>query len=424
MTPFSAIITPESVSFTSPDGRVTNIDSSHKNWEKILDGIRELQRETRADPLSPAVAELHDKLSELADAGNAKGINAAGHGRVVVKQGVVYYDDEPIRSAITDRIIWGLSEGFDMLPYMRFLDNAMDNPSARAVDEMYGFMEKHNMGITDDGYILGYKKIRENFTDIWSGKFDNSPGQTIKMRRNQVDDNPTRTCSKGLHFCSMAYLPHFGSGPGHRIIIVKVNPRDIVSVPLDYNHAKVRCCEYTVLSEYTGDDKDDLLGSKAVWSDEDFEDHEWDDEEDDDQWDEEDGVMSSPAMETDVTDLSDEDFIDRLTTNTETKVEPAVEDNFGLSPFDIAKFYTASEESKPVPLSEEGGDMRQIMDTIESPSTDDGEAMRELIDVVVDHMDPPPATIEQLKPTPEQMSALRNMLVAFNPPEEGNEPKE
>ena len=100
------------------------------------------------------------------------------------------------------------------------------------------------------------------------------------MQRNKVDDNPNRTCSKGLHFCSMSYLPCYGTAPGNRIVIVKVHPRDRVSVPVDYSHAKVRGCRYEVLSEYTGDDKADYLGSKAVWSDDDWADDEDESDED------------------------------------------------------------------------------------------------------------------------------------------------
>jgi hypothetical protein len=289
MNPFSAIITPQSVSFTTPEGKVHNIDSSHKRWDDIIAAIKKLQTALKFEkdnqlgffPPSEVGSskDCYAALAALVDEG-AK-IAAAGVGRVTVEGGIVYYDGEVVRNPITTRIVWGLSEGFDMTPYMLFLDNSMENTSARAVDEMYSFMERNNMGITSDGYILGYKKVKSDFTDIYSGKFDNSPGQIVEMVRNKVDDDASRTCSKGLHFCSMSYLPHYGSGPGDKIVIVKVHPKDIVSVPIDYNHAKVRCCRYEVLSEYTGDDKDDLLGKKAVWSDSDFRDEDdWNEIED------------------------------------------------------------------------------------------------------------------------------------------------
>jgi hypothetical protein len=284
LNPFSAIITPQSVSFTSPEGKVYNIDSTHKKWAEIIAQVKVLQSTLKAlrdgegwlekfglsGIEDHSVEEEWDALMDLVD--DATKINEAGEGRVVVEGGIVYYEGEAIRSPLTERIIWGISEGFDMTAYMNFLDNAMDNPSKRAVDEMYSFMEQHSMGITEDGYILGYKRVKDDFKDIYTGTFDNSPGCVVTMKRNRVNDDARKVCSQGLHFCAMSYLPSYGVGGGNRIVIVKVNPRDIVSVPIDYSFAKVRCCEYTVLSEYEGDDKEDLLGTKAVWTDSDFSD--------------------------------------------------------------------------------------------------------------------------------------------------------
>ena len=66
------------------------------------------------------------------------------------------------------------------------------------------------------------------------------------MERNAVDDDKDRTCSAGLHFCSKDYLNHFG---GERIMILKINPRDVVSIPSDYNDSKGRACRYEVIGE-------------------------------------------------------------------------------------------------------------------------------------------------------------------------------
>ena len=286
MSPFSAIITVNSISFTAPDGRVHVVLSTDDLYAEVCEAVKILQKAIRyveengdADNPYGDVDDLHLALADVLES-KTKQINSAGDGKVRVIGGVVYYGDEPVSSTITERILWGLSEGFDMEPYIRFLENCMENPSKRAVDEMYSFMEKHNMGITDDGYILGYKRVRENFKDIYSNSFDNSPGQVVEIRRNKVDDDTRQTCSYGLHFCAMHYLPSYGTSNGNKIVIVKVNPRDIVSVPLDYNHAKVRTCRYEVISEYTGSDKEDFLGTKAVWSNSDFY-HDAEDDDDD-----------------------------------------------------------------------------------------------------------------------------------------------
>ncbi len=322
MTPFSAIITPQSVSFTGPNGKVYSVEKDHPNWEDILEKIKEIKAQLNGkwsddfsifekfgitidnfDSHKRDVSDLLEELIDLVDVSHT--INELGAGKVVVRNGVVYYENEPINLLITERILWGISQGFDMTAHMLFLDHSMNNPSSRAVNEMYRFMEQNRMGITEDGHILGYKRVRADFKDIYTGTFDNSPGQIVEMKRNKVNDNPTETCSHGLHFCSMSYLPHYGAYPGNKVVIVKVNPADIVSVPIDYGNAKVRCCRYEVMSEYTGTDLEDILTTKAVWSDDDDFSNDADNRDDDvfgsDYWeeDDEDGSFGSDYWEED-----------------------------------------------------------------------------------------------------------------------------
>ena len=125
----------------------------------------------------------------------------------------------------------------------------MENPSLRAVEELYGFLEVCMLPITEDGHFLAYKKVRSDFKDIYSGTMDNSVGQVLDMPRNSVDEDKDRTCSSGLHFCAKSYLSHFGSwnSSGNRVVVVKINPRDVVAIPSDYNNAKGRTCRYEVV---------------------------------------------------------------------------------------------------------------------------------------------------------------------------------
>jgi hypothetical protein len=156
------------------------------------------------------------------------------------------------------------------------MENLMLNPSKRAVTELYGFLEKNSLPITPDGHFLAYKKVRFDYKDCHSGTMDNSVGTVVEMERNAVDDDKDRTCSTGLHFCSQGYLNHFG---GERIVIVKINPRDVVSIPSDYNDSKGRACRYEVVDEIDKDKADEAFArsvqataapSASVLSDEDL----------------------------------------------------------------------------------------------------------------------------------------------------------
>ena len=170
---------------------------------------------------------------------------------IAIQNGVVTFKGQSIDNSLTTRMLGMLDEGFDLVPMAKFLENLMDNPSYRAVTELYSFLEKGNMPITPDGHFMAYKAVRADFKDIHSGTMDNSIGQVVEMSRNGVDDDKNRTCSAGLHFCSFEYLPHFACAQGH-VVLVKINPRDVVAIPADYNDTKGRTCRYEVTGEYEG----------------------------------------------------------------------------------------------------------------------------------------------------------------------------
>jgi broad specificity phosphatase PhoE len=57
-------------------------------------------------------------------------------------------------------------------------------------------------------------------------------------------------------------------------MICKIDPADVVSVPLDSEHQKVRCCKYEVVGEYDGD----LIPAVVDYYDD--EDDDWDEDDD------------------------------------------------------------------------------------------------------------------------------------------------
>jgi len=136
--------------------------------------------------------------------------------------------------------------------FLAFLENLYQNPRNTIAERLYKFLEVGNMPLTEDGYFLAYKKIRADWKDIHSGTMENKVGMTVEMPRVLVNDKDSETCSTGLHFCSYSYLGQFGSaGAGNRVVVLKINPADVVSIPANYNDTKGRCCKYEVLSEIT-----------------------------------------------------------------------------------------------------------------------------------------------------------------------------
>lgn len=182
--------------------------------------------------------------------------------RIVVTRRSVTLDGEPVHSALARRMIDIANTGLPLDPWVKFMQNLYLNPAEYARDELYQWLEESDLPITDDGHFLAYKKVRDNFRDIHSGQFDNSPGKVVTMPggRPAVDTDRHNTCSTGLHFCSRGYLPHFGGyGGGNVVVLVKINPADVVSIPSDYNNQKGRTWRYEVIQQVNLDG--------AVWDD-------------------------------------------------------------------------------------------------------------------------------------------------------------
>ncbi len=210
------------------------VDASHPNFNTVL---QELQNKT----------EDEDALLKLVSVRTfMQGLKI---GNVRVGTDAVYYKDQIVHSHLTSRILDIVSKGLDPAPWCLFLDNLMLNPSKVAVDELYLWLEKSRMPITNDGHFLAYKKVRDDYGSYYdNGQTANALHTYIEMARNQVDDRRQNTCSQGLHFCSWDYLPHYQGGQG-RVLVVKINPGDVVSIPSDYDNAKGRAWRYYIFDE-------------------------------------------------------------------------------------------------------------------------------------------------------------------------------
>lgn len=216
-------------------GKQFIVNSSHVNYRNIV-----------------AAVKSHDEDALLAALDLRETIRSGSDGRVVVDSRGVMFDGQPLHSALANRIHQLFTNGFDVAPLMAFLTNLDANPSKRAVDELYGFLEACNLPITEDGHFIAYKMVNADYTSIYDGSFRNDIGTVVEMTRNRVDDNKDRTCSQGLHFASRYYVESGGYGSrnaGHRLVAVKVNPADVVSIPSDYNNSKGRACKYLILEE-------------------------------------------------------------------------------------------------------------------------------------------------------------------------------
>jgi hypothetical protein len=237
MSNVSFIITNSGIINMVKDGKPLSVASDHMNYARIIYALRSKNYD------------VLDTLINVAEGIRFAANESTGAGNVEIKDGLIFYKGFIVDNSLTRRIIEMIKKDFPFQPMVNFLENLMLNPSARAIMEVYSFLEANSLPITEDGFFLAYKRVKEDWKDFYTGLIDNSIGATPNMPRREVDDDCNNTCSRGLHFCSLAYLPHYQGGHG-RAIIIKINPKDVVSIPTDYNNAKGRCCEYEVIAEH------------------------------------------------------------------------------------------------------------------------------------------------------------------------------
>jgi len=210
------------------------IDSGHINFEAVVKAIREWDFDTAVE-----LASIKNFLKTVTG------------GDVAVSEEGVTYRGELLNNYLASKMMHFFKEGLPVQHYCTFLSNLMANPSMTARKELYLFLEAADLPVTEDGCFLAYKAVRSDFKDIHSGTYDNSPGTTLIMARHDVDDNRNVTCSYGFHAAAYEYAKNFMQHDG-KMVAVKINPADVVSVPADYKNQKLRCCLYTVMFEVPG----------------------------------------------------------------------------------------------------------------------------------------------------------------------------
>lgn len=186
------------------------------------------------------------------------------------KENLIWFKGERIPHKINQRMLKMAQNGESPQSLANFWRRLQKNPSHRSVTQLYDFLSHHNIPIDEDGYILAYKSVRRDYKDYHSGRFDNSPGTVNEMPRNRISDDPRASCAEGFHVGAMDYVRGFFGG--ERIVICKVDPADVVSVPYDSISMKMRVCKYEVIGLYGADLPDTTYNEE--WEDEEIEDEE------------------------------------------------------------------------------------------------------------------------------------------------------
>lgn len=239
------------VSVFYADGNTVTIPESHPKFKEIIALlVSGDSTEETVKGLVNVLAETGNRLSRLSE-------------RVTVSATNVFFDGDPLRIELADLILElaGARNDEKLKPLLNFLEKASTNPSQRSIDELYNWIAKGDLTITEDGYFIGYKGITRNgagepvsihsgraFVDDveHTGQIPNPVGAVITMPRSEVGDNQNLSCSTGLHIGTHSFAKGFARNGD--TILVKIHPRDVVSVP-NHDASKIRVCRYEVIGK-------------------------------------------------------------------------------------------------------------------------------------------------------------------------------
>lgn len=218
-------------------GDMTTVPSDHDKRDEILQALNSGDYD-RAINLADRTVAVRKFLSQ--DEGVA----------IVDDDGFVTIDGQPIDAEVGQKAIDMMEEGLAPTPLINFLQLLQLNPKASIRQELLPFLAANDFAIDEDGLIVAWKKVTTasdgSLTDPYTETLDYTPPRTVTMPRDQVDDDPTRSCAPGLHFATWDFTYNYTAGS--RVVELRVNPRDVVSIPTAHVR-KGRACTFHIERE-------------------------------------------------------------------------------------------------------------------------------------------------------------------------------
>lgn len=276
------------------NGQTVTVDrSSTSSFDDVVEAIN---------------AKDYDRAIELANPARAIETFYADDdsGTLEIRNNSVLFNGTRLAPALEDRLIEMHRHRLPLGPLTNFLARVQANPSATSRRELYLFLEGNRLPLTADGCFMAYKSVLRwssdmtvndepltqddsgrpfadgDYRSIATSNENGLPtrlriGDRLEMDRGNVDDRRENTCSFGYHFASLGYASSWYHGHD-AILLMKIDPADVVSIPHDYGNQKGRTCAYEVAGvhferteENHKDEVEDTLSESPVYDGVDYE---------------------------------------------------------------------------------------------------------------------------------------------------------
>lgn len=245
-------------------GRPVRISNDSPKYEELLNAFDDgLDGEALEEVIEEIVTREEEEMVQA-------GFDAAGQ----------TYEGHILPTFLIKRIEQLKDQGIPTQTLVPFFKNFSENPSFELATlenlnndkfGLYDFLSVKDLPITTDGHFIAYRGVG---SDLWSkngnpetrviqgkvneaGRIYNELGATIEVHRADVNPSRAACAAQGLHVGSLSYAKSWGQ----RVIVCKVNPKDVVSVPSSEN-SKCRVCKYEIIGEFKEEYKSPVVEVK------------------------------------------------------------------------------------------------------------------------------------------------------------------
>lgn len=244
-TQYAAMGSGDSISLWSSTEGSISVRSDNESFEQIKKMLKAGNVADAWDLAREAIRET-EKVYRLLDARAPNGRPLFETDKVT---GITRLNGLPIDDRVLEVAQKLIDAGTPMEPLKLFLQLLQRNPSYSSRKQTLDFMQRNGFLIDEQGYIIGLKAVKHDYWDKHTGKtFLNQVGCQPTMQRELVNDDPSTACSYGLHVGNWEYVRGFAASTD-RIVVCKLDPMDVVSVPTYGRGNKLRCCSYLVVAE-------------------------------------------------------------------------------------------------------------------------------------------------------------------------------
>jgi hypothetical protein len=236
-TPVSVTMTVENKPYTVP--------ASHDNFKAVLAELTKPAPDTKK---LRRLMDLHEAVLEYLDRDFS------------IRNGKLFYKGAQLGGVVVTRVVDFIKRKIPFQTTLAFIKRLPDDQLRR--DAVFKFLETEGLTLTPDGCIMAYKGVKANFcSTMYQNNFrdlqnavliDNyirfKPGDKPRAPLSECDRDPNVHCGRGIHVGSHSYAKSYADGAGGHMILCKIQPEDVASVPYD-SREKMRVCSLEVISD-------------------------------------------------------------------------------------------------------------------------------------------------------------------------------